>query len=411
MAKLSIYKYVRTGKGWRYCKAVFHPNGKIKPNVVVVGDVEEKHIEGRYFLNLNNRWIDVGLDALEAQRRRLLRLNQLEYARLCGRSVAVMSAIGPSIVQFNGRKVIKDEVEAYLANLELARRPSRTVQSKRRFLAMFLDIVPKRFADEFRRDDVLTFRNELMQEYEPKSVETMMMCVVTFFNRWLKIKLGIEKSDWPEYYENDPEPYLDEEIVAMERVSTGIPNLLIRLFRSVGCREMEIAHLNVTDINARTKEIMIRQKPCFHCKDCISKGNVWKPKTKAGTRNIPLSDSLLSELLALAKEQPAKGNSAALLFPNEDGNVDGHLLRKIQNAAKESGVPRVKLHRFRDTFVTNKLRDGVDVRTAQRWAGHDDVNVTMGYVAWLDGQSKAARDAANREDERYVAGKTGTQSD
>jgi hypothetical protein len=39
-AKLSIYKYVRTDKGWRYCKAAFHPNGKIKPNVVVVSGVE-----------------------------------------------------------------------------------------------------------------------------------------------------------------------------------------------------------------------------------------------------------------------------------------------------------------------------------------------------------------------------------
>jgi hypothetical protein len=36
VAKLSIYKYVRTDKGWRYCKAAFHPNGKIKPNVVVI---------------------------------------------------------------------------------------------------------------------------------------------------------------------------------------------------------------------------------------------------------------------------------------------------------------------------------------------------------------------------------------
>ena len=49
MAKLSIYKYVRMDKGWRYCKAAFHPNGKIKPNVVLVSGVEEKHTEGRYF--------------------------------------------------------------------------------------------------------------------------------------------------------------------------------------------------------------------------------------------------------------------------------------------------------------------------------------------------------------------------
>ena len=56
----------------------------------------------------------------------------------------------------------------------------------------------KKFTDEFRRDDVLTFRNKLMQEYEPKSAETMMMCVVTFFSKHLKIKLGMGSgSDWP----------------------------------------------------------------------------------------------------------------------------------------------------------------------------------------------------------------------
>ncbi|HYL62527.1 MAG TPA: hypothetical protein VE077_07890, partial [Candidatus Methylomirabilis sp.] len=172
MGELSIYKYVRTDKAWRYCKATFHPKGKIKPNVVVVGGVEEKHTEGRYFLNSNNRWIDVGTYALDAQRKRLLLLNQMEYARLSGRSLAAASAGQPSVVQFSGRKVIKDEVEAYLANLELAKRTHSTVQSKRRFLTTFLSIVAKKFADEFRRDDVLTFRNKLMQEYEPKSVDT-----------------------------------------------------------------------------------------------------------------------------------------------------------------------------------------------------------------------------------------------
>ena len=183
---------------------------------------EEKHAEGSYFLNYNNQWIAVGDDASEAQRKRMLRHNQMEYARLSGRSLAAASAGQPSVVEFSGRKIIKDEVEAYLANLELAKRPHRTVQSKRRFVSTFLSIVPKKFADEFHRDDVLTFRNKLMQEYEPKSVDTMMMCVVTFFNRWLKIKLGVEKSDWPSSDVNDPEPYLDDEIVALEKVSTGI---------------------------------------------------------------------------------------------------------------------------------------------------------------------------------------------
>jgi hypothetical protein len=127
----SIYKYCKTDSGWRYCKAAFHSNGKIKPNVVIVSSVEEKHTEGRYFLNFNSQWIDVGLDALEAQRRRQLRLNQIEYERLSGKSRAATS-LGPSVIEFAGRKIIKDEVEAYIANLELAKRPHKTVQSRQR---------------------------------------------------------------------------------------------------------------------------------------------------------------------------------------------------------------------------------------------------------------------------------------
>ena len=240
VAKLSIYKYVRTDKGWRYCKAAFHPNGKIKPNVVVVSGVEEKHTEGRYFLNFNNQWIDVGLDALEAQRKRLLRLNQMEYERLSGRSPATAPVGEASVVEFSGRKVIGDEVEAYLADLELTRRPARTVQSKRKYLGDFVRLIRKKFADEYRREDVLKYKNKLQDEgFEPKTIDTRMMAVVTFFNRWLKIKLRLDAKDWPETHDNDPEPYTSEEAAKLEAESVGEINLLIRTFRQTGCRSAE----------------------------------------------------------------------------------------------------------------------------------------------------------------------------
>jgi hypothetical protein len=126
--KFSIYKYVKPeGKGWRYARAAFHSNGKIKPNIVIVKGAndkatEEKHAEGAYFLNFNNTCIPVGADALEAQHQRKVKLNQVEHERLSGKTTAP----GPHLVQL-GRKVIKDEVDAYLANLELAKRPYKTV--------------------------------------------------------------------------------------------------------------------------------------------------------------------------------------------------------------------------------------------------------------------------------------------
>ena len=119
---------------------------------------------GKVFLNFNNRWIDVGLAALEAQRKRLLRLNQTEYERLFGRSPAAASAGQPSVVEFSGRKVIRDEVQAYLADLQLTRRPGRTVQSKRKYLGDFVRPIGKKFADEYRREDVLKYKNKLQDD-------------------------------------------------------------------------------------------------------------------------------------------------------------------------------------------------------------------------------------------------------
>ena len=399
MAKLSIYKYVRTVKGWRYCKAAFHPNGKIKPNIVVVSGVEEKHTEGRYFLNSCNRWIDVGTDALDAQRKRLLQLNQIEYERLSGTGLPASPVGHSSAVALSGRKVIRHEVEAYLGDLELTRRPARTVQSKHKYLDDFVRLIGKKFADEYRREDVLKYKNKLQDEgFEPKTIDTRMMAVVTFFNRWLKIKLRLDARDWPETHDNDPEPYTSEEASKLEAESVGEINLLIRTFRQTGCRDMELAHLNDTDL-LDSKEIYIREKPCSDCKDCRSRGNVWRPKTPKSTRKIPVSDALFSDL---------KERGKGLLFPNGQGKVDGHLLRKIKDAVGNR-VQRIKLHRWRDTYITNKLRDGIDIVTVATWAGHDDINVTRSYAAWLDSQSKAARDSANREESRYL--KTGTEGD
>jgi hypothetical protein len=45
--KYSIYKYVKlAGKGWRYARAVYHPNGKIKPDGVLVKGCEREERGG-----------------------------------------------------------------------------------------------------------------------------------------------------------------------------------------------------------------------------------------------------------------------------------------------------------------------------------------------------------------------------
>ncbi len=229
----TLYKRVQLSAGkWRYRKAAFHSNGKIKPHYVIVGGEEEKH-EGDYFLAHDGKWIPVGDDPLEAQRKRAEYLTRVNYKRLHSESTVL-----PFAARQSEKKSIQVEVDAYLADLELAQRPRKSVNDKRKFLTAFMQIVGNSFVDEHDRNDVLKFRKARLLNYEPKSVHTQMMAVVTFFNKRLKVKLGMEAGDWPEYSPNDPEPYSRGEIVALEAHTQGKSNLLVRLFRSTGCRKV-----------------------------------------------------------------------------------------------------------------------------------------------------------------------------
>ncbi len=396
--KYTIYKHVRFKDGsWRYCRAALYANHRIKTDVVTVGGREEKHPEGNYYIACSGKWIPAGADALTAQRQQhaLLSGNALEYELYSGRSVPKADVVQPQEPVTNGRKKVKDEISKCLEDMVASKRPGKSVRMNRNFLNAFANLIGKEYADEYKREDVIKFRNDLLDDgYARKYIDTQMDFVLTFFRHWLKMPIQMERGDRLEYVANPPEPYPDEEIIAMERRAKGEFNLLVRLYRSTGCRLQEITHLCDTDVNPHTKTIFIHEKPCTDCPDCRDRGGIWRPRTPAGTREIPISDSLVEELLALGK---------GLLFPGKHSKVELHMLREIQRAVKGSGVRKVKMHRFRDTFAVNKLRDGVDVRTLQRWLGYETVEQVMEYCAWLDSQGEAARRHANKEDVRYQA--------
>ena len=69
ISRYTLYKYVKVDGTWRYCKAAYHDNGKIKPDIVFVNVKQgllEKHPEGRYSL-LDRRRHRCTRGAAEAQ--------------------------------------------------------------------------------------------------------------------------------------------------------------------------------------------------------------------------------------------------------------------------------------------------------------------------------------------------------
>ena len=65
-----MYKSVKREDGvWRYRRAAYHPNGKIKIDTVIVNGQEEVHEEGSYYAGHAGAWLPLGDDALAAEKK------------------------------------------------------------------------------------------------------------------------------------------------------------------------------------------------------------------------------------------------------------------------------------------------------------------------------------------------------
>src|SRR5262245_24074290 len=73
--EVNLTKRVHTPQGLRFCSVVLSANGRIKPDVVLVGDKEERHPEGAYYLDWREGAkrirLSVGTDAQDAHAQRL----------------------------------------------------------------------------------------------------------------------------------------------------------------------------------------------------------------------------------------------------------------------------------------------------------------------------------------------------
>lgn len=66
---VQLYKYIKLPNlGWRYCKAVFYPNNRVKPHAVMTQDGEQTIKDGYYCLSYHRRWERVGSDPVGALR-------------------------------------------------------------------------------------------------------------------------------------------------------------------------------------------------------------------------------------------------------------------------------------------------------------------------------------------------------
>jgi integrase len=160
-----------------------------------------------------------------------------------------------------------------------------------------------------------------------------------------------------------------------------------------GFRDAEGRFVTWRDVDFKHMAVRVTAKPHwgFHPKN-------WEE------REVPVPQKLIT---MLQKFRPANTSPDDPLFPSTTGRPDGAMLEKLKAVAHrgklncghcavphklDDGAVRINrcvegpfcgrwfLHKFRHTYATRHLQDGIDIRTLQQWMGHRDIASTMVYL-------------------------------
>jgi integrase/recombinase XerD len=379
--KVNLTKYVATKAGLRYCPAVITPNGRIKQDIVVVNDKEERHPEGAYYLDWRRNGVRIRLsvgknaqDALTQRDRKTFELNAANHG------VELASSIGPNgSTPDDGRKPLSIAVEDFLEDMKLSRKP-KTHAAYKTALNYFTESCPKLYVEDIERRDMLKFAAFLRDEKEqaPRSVHNKFENVMSFLKAQ-GVRGLVGKNDWPRYTEEEPEVYEQAELDTLFAACDAEERLWFEFFLMTGMREQEVMHIYWSDVNLRASTVKVSYKPD------------WTPKAYK-EREIPIPEKLVASL-QIVKAKHDK--SCGLVFPTAGCRPKLDFLDCLKAGAERAKLKKEDfwLHKFRATFATWHLWAGIDLRTVQQWLGHSDIESTMRYLK--PSRSQATKDRVN----------------
>ena len=152
---------------------------------------------------------------------------------------------------------------------------------------------------------------------------------------------------------------------ALLQTATGQMKGFVAVGLNAGLRKSEMFNLKWDDVDFGRKEIRVTK----------SKGKRF--------RVIPMNSSLL-DILARHPRHIQK----PYVFHNADGSPWRDVRKGFEAALKEAGVPRIRIHDMRHSFVSNLVMRGVDLNSVKELAGHQDIATTMKYAHLAPGHLK-----------------------
>jgi integrase len=156
-----------------------------------------------------------------------------------------------------------------------------------------------------------------------------------------------------------------------------------------GLRASELRGLRWSDVDLKVGELHVRQRADRY-------NAIGAPKSKAGSRTVPLAPELMSALKT--RKLACQISDAGLVFPTNAGQIEHHanMLRELEAVMRAAGVvdrttgkPKYALHAFRHFFaswcINPKERGGRELppKVVQHLLGHSSIVMTLDVYGHL----------------------------
>ena len=383
--RVSLVRKCKTEDGsWKRFPVAMSANGRVKPDTVIADGAEQVYEVGHYELRSYSGsklvWTRLTGGATEA-------LAALKVAQRRANAVALAGDAGVAVVLDPKRVALRDAAKKFsMAAFDRGSKEASEIYE--RTLDEFLSGCSKTYADELEHEDVLKFHGQLRKRGMGKRTvhnrhQALRSFVLTLGFTTEKVKEIAGRA--PGYDKTMPEIFEPDQLKSFfASLKTDYDKLLFDLLLTTGLREREAMHLEWSDSNFSHSTLMVKSKPRYNhrIKD-------------AEERELPLTKELIKQLQAYRKTHP----NTRLVFGSRCGKIDepdGHLLRRLKSLAKNAGLncaecgtcvssegaecERWFLHKFRATYITTLLRNGMDLRSVMSLSGHADLESVMRYL-------------------------------
>ena len=393
--RVNLIKKIKTADGWRFAPVVPEANGRLKDRVRINGQIEV-HPEGAYYIEWR-----VGGRSGRRYRTAVARDEAIDQAR---RKAIELRAIRDGLIagpepepEVAAKTTIGDAIDAYLRYVKMQRKPRTHLTYRYTLDTLLRAAYKKKYVEDATREDVLDFMTYCYElGLGARTVYDKVVTVLQLFKKHGRSGL-MEKGDWPKYVDAIRPMYEAEELTAMFKVATEDEADMLKFILGSGFRDQEIRYLAYLDLDFRHQiaRVTAKAKWGFTPKN-------WEERT------VPLPAGLMERLRKRKERKAARPHD--FVFGNTKGRPDSEMDMVVKRVAERARLNcgqcvtehgnkcaegpycmNFFLHKFRHTFATNHLRDGVDIRTVQSWLGHRDIQSTMVYLKGVRSKDAAMK--------------------